>query len=142
MNRWCITNANKTNFILFHTTNAPIPNNFSEITTTFMTIKRVNIFIILGMTLDGTLDLSEHVSILCKSLLKYFGIFNHIKYKVSPKIARHIYYAFIYSRIQYGIEVYSSFSETHINRLQVMQKKLLKLILMLDRLTTTCFKKR
>ena len=48
-----------------------------------------------------------------------------------------IYYAFIYSRIQYGIEVYSSCSETHINRLQVIQNKLLKLILKLDRLTAT-----
>ena len=71
------------------------------------------------------------------SILKYFGIFNHIKYKVTPKIACQIYYAFIYSRIQYGIEVYRSCSETHINRLQVIQNKLLKLILKLDRLTST-----
>ena len=69
--------------------------------------------------------------------LKYFGIFNHIKYKVTPKVARQIYYAFIYSRIQYGIEVYSSCSETHTNRLQIIQNKLLKLILKLDRLTAT-----
>ena len=142
LNRWCISNtltinANKTNFILFHTINKPIPNDFSEITTEFMTIKRVSSFKYLGITLDETLNWSEHVSILCESLLKYFGIFNHIKYRVTPKIARQIYYAFIYSRIQYGIEVYSSCSETHINRLQVIQNKLLKLILKLDRLTAT-----
>ena len=68
---------------------------------------------------------------------KYFHDFNHIKYKVTPKVARQIYYAFIYSRIQYGIEVYSSCSETHTNRLQIIQNKLLKLILKLDRLTAT-----
>ena len=102
-----------------------------------MTIKRVNSFKYLGITLDETLNRSEHVSILCESFLKYFGILNHIKYRVTLKIARQIYYAFIYSRIQYGIEVYSSCSETHINRLQVIQNKLLKLILKLDRLTTT-----
>ena len=142
LNRWCISNkltinANKTNFILFHTTNKPIPNDFSEITTEFMTIKRINSFKYLGITLDETLNWSEHVSILCESLLKYFGIFNHIKYRVTPKITCQIYYAFIYSRILYGIEVYSSCSETHINRLQVIQNKLLKLILKLDRLTAT-----
>ena len=140
LNRWCVSNklrinANKTKFILFHTTTKPIPNNFSEITTEFMKIKRVNSFKYLGITL--TLNWSEHVSILCESLLKYFGIFNHIKYKVTPKIARQIYYAFIYSRIQYGIEVYRSCSEAHINRLQVIQNKLLKLILKLDRLMAT-----
>ena len=142
LNRWCISNtltinSNKTNFILFHTINKPIPNNFSEITTEFMRIKRVISFKYLGKTLDETLNWSEHVNILCESLLKYFIILNHIKYKVTPKITRQINYAFIYSRIQYGIEVYSSCSETHINRLQVMQNKLIKLILKLDRLTAT-----
>ena len=136
LNRWCICNeltinANKTNFILFHNTNKPVPNNFSEITTKFMTIKRVNSFKYLGITLDETLNWSEHVSILCESLLKYFGISNHIT------IARQIYYAFNYSRIQYGIEVYSSYSETHINRLRVIQNKLLKLILKLATLVAT-----
>ena len=142
LNRWCICNkltinANKTNFILFHNTNKPIPNNFSEMTTEFMTIKRVNSSKYLGTTLDETLNWSEHVSILCKSLLKYFEISNHIKYKVTPKIARQIYYAFIYFRIQYGIEVCSSYSETHINRLQVIQNKLLKLMLKLATLAAT-----
>ena len=95
--RWCISNkltinANKTDFILFQTTNKPIPNNLSEITTEFMKIKRVNSFKYLGITLDETLNWSEHISILCESLLKHFGIFNHIEYKVTPKIARQIYY--------------------------------------------------
>ena len=142
LNRWCISNkltinTNKTNVILFHTINKPIPNNFLEITTEFMKIKRVNSFKYLGITLDETLNWSEHVSILYESLLKYFGIFNHVEYKVTPKMARQIYYPFIFSRIQYGIEVYSSCSETHINRLQVMQNKLLKLFLKLDGLTAT-----
>ena len=88
-----------------------------EITTERMIIKRVNSFKYLGITLDETLNWSVHVNIRCESLLKYFGIFNHIKYKVKPKVARQIYYALIYPRIQYGIEVYSSCSETHTNRL-------------------------
>ena len=102
-----------------------------------MDIKRVISFKYLRITLGETLNWSDHVNISCESLLKYFGIFNHIEYKVTPKVARQIYYAFIYSRIQYGIEVSSSCSETHTNRLQVIQNKLLKLILKLDRLIAT-----
>ena len=85
----------------------------------------------------NVLNWSEHVKNLCESLFKYFAIFNHIEYKVTPYVARQIYYAFIYSRIQYGIEVYNNCSETHTNRLQVIQNKLLKLILKLDGLTAT-----
>ena len=92
-------NDNKTNFILFNATNKPIPNNFSERATKFMKIKSVNSFKYVGIILDETLNWSEHISILCESLSKYFDIVNHIKYNVKPKIARQIYFAFIYSRI-------------------------------------------
>ena len=125
LNRWCISNkltinASKTNFILFHTLNKPTPHNFVEINTEFMDIKCVTSFKYLGITSDETLNWSEPVNISCESLLKYFSIFDCIiiniyKYKVTPKVARQIYYAFIYSCIQYGIEVYSSCSETHTN---------------------------
>ena len=91
LNRWCISNkltinASTTNFILFHTLNKPIPHNFVEITTEVMDIRRVTSFKYLGITLDKTLNWSEHVTILCKSLLKCFAIFNHIEYKVTPKV--------------------------------------------------------
>ena len=56
---------------------------------------------------------------------------------MTRKVVRQIYYAFIYSSIDYGIEVYSSCSVTHTNRLQVIQNELLKLILKPDRLTAT-----
>ena len=102
-----------------------------------MTIKRVNSFKYLGLTLDETLHWNDHVNELCKSLVKYFGIFNHIKNKMTPKVARQLYYAFVFSRIKYGIEIYGSTSISNVNRLQVMQNKLLKLIWKLDKFTST-----
>ena len=74
---------------------------------------------------------------LCKSLIKYFGIFNHIKYKITPVVVRQLYYAFIYSRIKYGIELYGSSSASNMNKVQVIQNKLLKMVLKLDRLMPT-----
>ena len=81
--KWCNSNkltinAEKTNFILFHTINKPIPRNLDEISVESMTIKRVNSFKYLGLTLDETLHWNDHVDELCKSPVKYFGIFNHI----------------------------------------------------------------
>ena len=82
--KWCNSNkltinAEKTNFILFHTINKPIPRNLDDISVESMTLKRVNQFKYLGLTIDETLHWNDHVNELCKSLVKYFGISNHIK---------------------------------------------------------------
>ena len=130
-------NCDKTNFTLFHAINKPKPKQMDEIATSDMTSKRVKSFQYLGLTLDETLRFNEHVECLGKSLIKYFGIFNKIKYRVSNKLARELYYAFIYSRINYGIEVYGNCSAKNIDTMQVTQNKLLKLILHKDRRTPT-----
>ena len=139
---WCVRNkltinCDKTNFILFHPINKPMPKQMDEIVTSFMTIKRVKSFQCLGLTLDETLRFNEHVECLGKSLIKCFGIFNKIKYRVTNKLAREIHHAFIYSRMKYGIEVYWNCSAKNINKIQVTQNKLLKLILYKDRRTPT-----
>ena len=46
-------------------------------------------------------------------------------------------YAFIYSRLKYGIEVYGTCADYLINKLQVMQNKLLNLLLRLHPRTST-----
>ena len=71
------------------------------------------------------------------SLVKFFVIFNHVKHFVSKRIARQLYLPFIYSRINYGIEVYGSCAHEHLSKLQVMQNKLLKLLLKIDYRTPT-----
>ena len=71
------------------------------------------------------------------TLVIYFGIFNQLKDYVSNQLARKLYYAFVYSNISYGIEVYGSCSDTSLERLQVIQNKLLKLMLRLDPYTST-----
>ena len=48
-----------------------------------------------------------------------------------------MYFAFIYSRIKYGIEVYGSCSSNQLHRLQVVQSGLLKLLLKKERRTNT-----
>ena len=50
-------------------------------------------------------------------------------FNVSNQLARKLYYVFVYSNISYGIEVYGSCSDTSLDRLQVIQNKLLKLLL-------------
>ena len=102
-----------------------------------MTINRVKSFQYFGLTLDETLRFNDHVDFLSSSLIKHFGIFNKVKYRITNKLARELYFAFIYSRIKYGIKVYGRCSAQNASKVQVMQNKLLKLLLRKYRMTPT-----
>ena len=67
----------------------------------------------------------------------YIGIFNHVKTMISKKIARQLYFAFIHSRIKCGIEVFGDCANEYLQKLQVIQNKLLKLLLNFDRRSST-----
>ena len=102
---WCVANklsinSDKTNFVLFHMKNKPVPKNFTCIQTDVMQITRVKSVQYLGMSLDENLYWHDHFDQICASLVKYFGIFNHIKNFVSLRISKQLFYAFIYSWIQ------------------------------------------
>ena len=124
--RWCLAyklsiNKDKTNFVLFYKKSKPIPENFDCIETENMPMVQY-----LGLIVDQNLYWNAHVDYVCMSLVKFFGIFNHAKH-----------FSFIYSRINYWIEVYGSCADEHLSKLQVMQNKLLKLLLKLDYRTST-----
>ena len=117
--------------------NKPVPNDFDSIQTNHMTIGRVKNVNYLGLVIDENLYWNAHVDFVCASLVKYFGIFNHIKSFITSRIARQLYFAFINSRISYGIEVYGHCADEYLSKLQILQNKLLKLMLKLDRRTST-----
>ena len=117
--------------------NKPVPKNFGNIQTEHMTIRRVKTVNYLGLFIDENLYWNAHVDYVCASLVKYFGIFNHIKSFNTSRIARQLYFAFINSRINYGIEVYGHCANEYLSKLQILQNKLLKLLLKLDRRTST-----
>ena len=85
--KWCNSNKltinfDKTNFILFHAKNKPIPPNFDKIIVDGNVVRRVASTKYLGLYMDELLTWRDHVSYIYihKSLLRYFGIFNHLKY--------------------------------------------------------------
>ena len=140
--KWCIANNltinySKTNFVIIRARRKKIPTDFKEIVINDIHIERVSSAKYLGIILDEHLSWSEHVSHVCKSLMKFFGIFNHIKSYVTKKIARQLYFAFIYSRISYGLEIYGNCSKTLLTKIQNIQNKLLKILTRQDYLTPT-----
>ena len=139
---WCecnklTINYGKTHYIVFHAKNKKIPTELDTIKINHKIVKRKKFKKYLGIIIDEKLTWNEHITYVYKSLLKYYGIFNQIKSFVNKKIIRQLYFAFICSKIKYGIEVYGSCSKEHLHRLQVIQSGLLKMFLRLDRRTDT-----
>ena len=130
-------NCSKSYLGIFHTKNKHIPEGLYEIVVDDVTITRSASVKFIGLHIDENLNWNIHIDSLIMTLVKYSGIFNQLKYNVSNQLARKLYYAFVYSNISFGIEVYSKWSDTSLGRLQVIQNKLLKLLLRLNPYTST-----
>ena len=92
---WCLANklsinSDKTNFVLFHMNNKPVPKNFGNIQTEHMTIRRAKTVNYLELVIDKNLYWNAHVDYVCASLVIFFGIFNHIKSFITSRIARQL----------------------------------------------------
>ena len=79
----------------------------------------------------------EHINNVKSKLIKYFAIFNYMKTYVSKQLATQLYYEFIFPHIKYGIETYGASSSSKVKQIQVIQNKLMKIILWKDLLTPT-----
>ena len=101
-------NHKKTYFSIFHSNKRNVPNELTsiEVDEIGLKINRSQSVKYIGITLDEKLIFKDHVAALIKSIIKFFGIFKNIKENVSFKLARQLYFSFIYSRLKYGIEVY------------------------------------
>ena len=122
-------NGNKPYFTVFHTKKKDVPEELQSIEIDDIEIQRSYSVKYIGLHIDEKLKWDVRIDSLIKSSVKYFGIFNHIKDYVSTHLARQMYYAFVYSRINYGVEVYSLCSNKLMDKVQVVQNKLLKLLL-------------
>ena len=139
---WCnhnklTINYDKTHFLLFHAKNKKIPIFFDQIEINGKVIKRKAHTKYLGIKIDDKFLWHDQVDYVHKSLLKYYSIFNRIKYLVNKNVIRQIFFAFVFSKIKYGLEVYGSCSKDYIKKLQVIQNGLLKILTQKQKRTST-----
>ena len=87
--------------------------------------------------MDEHLTWNKHVTSLTSSLVKFFGIFKKLRDSISRKLAIKLYYSFLYSRINYGIQVYGTCSATLLKKVQTISNKLLKYLLKMHYRTPT-----
>ena len=119
----------KTNFIIFHTPkNRKKVENVRELKVYDFSIKRVNCVKYLGMFIDEQLKWDVHVNNLCSTLSRNFHMFYSIRDILNSSLKRQLYFSMVYSRIIYGIVIYGACRSSLMNKVQVLQNKLLKVL--------------
>ncbi len=92
-------------------------------------IKRVHHAKYLGLILDESLRFKEHIEDLTKQLNKLANSCKIVRYRVENNNKYNIYFAYIYSKILYGIEVYGSACNTYMKQIiQVQHNRSLKIL--------------
>ena len=80
----------------------------------------------LGIILDDQLNWKSHITEVNTKITKYIGIFGKVRHLVPKEYLISLYYAFIYSRINYGIGIYTQTTAKTIKPLQITQNKVLR----------------
>ncbi len=93
-----------------------IPELLNNVKINNVNIARVKSAKYLGVTLDENLNWEEHVRETNKAIIKTANAFKIVKHQVPQTSKPSLYHAYIYSKIQYGIEVYARASATTITR--------------------------
>jgi hypothetical protein len=83
----------------------------------------------LGCVIDKSLTWQHHVSSLCKKLAQGIALLRSVYYLYPMWVKRMIYFSYFYSHISYCIAIWGNAAKVHTNRVLVMQKKAIRLML-------------
>jgi len=90
-----------------------------------MTLKHVNCCKYLGIIIDNDLTWLEHIDKVYNKILKFTSISYKICHILPYKVLVSIYYAFVHPHLLYGIEIYGNTHRIYLNKLMVLNNKLL-----------------
>ena len=82
----------------------------------------------LGILIDSTLSWKDHITHLPKKLSRSIGILYKLRPFVNLKMMKNVYHVLFYSHLVYGIRVWGSACDSHIGTIQVLQKRVVKLM--------------
>ena len=89
----------------------------------------------LGITIDENLDWKSHIFNLSLEIRKFIGIFYKLSFKLPSNILKNLYFALIYPRILYAIEIYANTYITFLHDLIILNNRILRILQHKPRLT-------
>ena len=91
----------------------------------------------LGVIIDDKLTWIHHIDHVCKKVSKSIGILYKLRRFLDTKSMINMYYCFTYPYLQYCNEVWGNAYACHLNRLKVLQNRVIRIIGRTDKLDYT-----
>ena len=88
-----------------------------------VTLNRVTSAKYLGIIIDDKLSWVHHIQSLKNKLLKLGGMISKLWYYIDMSTLIKVYYALVYSQLQYGIVVWGTAAKSFLNSLRTIQNK-------------------
>ena len=125
-------NIDKTNFVVFHPYNKPLKQKIT-LKIHKSAIKEKDCVKYLGVLIDSTLTWKDHIDNVITKISKSLGLLYKIRYFVNIKIMRMLYFSLVYPHLTYGIEVWGSADITYLNRIFILQKRIVRMLTFTDK---------
>ena len=125
-------NSDKTNLIFFHSKQHML--NYDGISIKFDNKRLVPVDNIkyLGMYIDKYLTWDYHIQQLSKKLSRANGIISKLRHNAPIQTCLQLYYAIFYSHLIYGCNIWGLSTNENLNKIEVLQKKCLRLMTFSD----------
>ena len=133
---WCDANKlsinlTKTNFMIVKSArkrDATINIKLRSIDGTSYSLERKHHIKYLGVTIDDSMSWKYHISYICTQISRNTGIISRLRHYVSLKQLKELYYNLIYPYISYAIIAWGSTYKSHLQKIQVKQNHVIRLI--------------
>ena len=120
-------NENKTQFVVFHRKRRayPVVNN---VYLGDSVVKRVDNVKFLGVHIDCNLTWIYHINHVTKILSKFTSIMYKLKHQINNSTLLLIYNSLVYPNLIYCLSIWGTTSKSHLNKVFLAQKKIIRLI--------------
>ena len=130
---WVISNKlainyTKTNCVFFLHSSKNTDTKKSCIRALNGNITEQNVVKYLGIYVDKQLSWQHHTQSIAKKLTTARGIISKLRHYAPPSILRNVYFSIAFSYLQYGITTRGNFAAKYVNKIQVQQNHIVKII--------------
>ena len=129
------SHIDKTNFVIFHPFNKPSKHN-ATIKINNKAINEKESIKYLGVIVDSTLSWKQHIMSITKKIARTIGIM----YKLQPFLPLNVMknvHSLVYSHIIYAIEIWGSSFKFDLDKISMLQKRVMRLLTFNDIYPTT-----
>ena len=123
----------KNNFVIFSAKNNPLKSVTIIINGKAIELKDYIKY--LGILIDYKLSFKQHITAITKKISRAIGSLYKLRQYVSKRILIMMYYSLVYPFLIYALPVYGTADSIHLNKVHLLQKKVVRLVTFSDPLS-------